>query len=124
MQERNRGWALHETVSKRLGIETAEDDGQVPDVTQQLLELKLQTSPTVELGLISPGSDERLLDFPGLRFADLRYGLFYGTPIGNQIQINHLILATGADFFCFFKQLQGNVVNRKNQIRLPAGFFD
>ena len=123
-QERNRGWALQEAVSKKLGINIAEDDGQVPDVTPQLLELKLQTSPTVDLGLISPGSEERLVDVHGLRFADIRYGLFYATPIGNQIRIDHMIFTTGADFFCFFKQLQGNVVNSKNQIRLPTGFFD
>lgn len=123
-QERNRGWALHQIVSQQLGIEHAADDGQVPDVTAQLLELKLQTSPTVDLGLISPGSEEGLGDFPGLRFADIRYGLFYATPIGNQIRVDHLIMTSGADFFCFFKRLQGNVVNRKNQIRLPNGFFD
>lgn len=123
-QERNRGWALHKRVSKQLGIAKPEDDGQVPDVADQLLELKLQTSPTVDLGLISPGSPDKLDRFPGLRFADIRYGIFYGTKVGNKIRLEHFVLTTGADFFCFFKKLQGNVVNKKNQIRFPKGFFE
>lgn len=122
-QERNRGWALHKLVSKQLELPKAEDDGQVPDVVDQLLELKLQTSPTVDLGLISPGSQELLEDFPGLKFADIRYGIFYGTPVGDKIRLDHLVVTTGADFFCFFKRLEGNVVNKKNQIRLPKDFF-
>ena len=123
-QERNRGWELHRLVSKQLGLKKAEDDGQVPDVADQLLELKLQTSPTVDLGLIPPGDTGFIDSFPDRRFADIRYGIFYGTKVGDKIRIDHLIITTGADFFCFFKQLKGNVVNKKNQIRLPKGFFD
>ncbi len=127
-QERNRGWALHKLVSKQFDLAKAEDDGQVPDVLPQLMELKLQTSPTVDLGLVSPGSDEVISDFEnselaGLKFADIRYAIFYGTPVGDKIRLDHLVVTTGADFFCFFKRLEGNVVNKKNQIRLPKGFF-
>ncbi|MFK7769913.1 MAG: hypothetical protein AB8B55_22085 [Mariniblastus sp.] len=127
-QERNRGWALHKAVSKQFGIAKAEDDGQVPDVLPQLLELKLQTSPTVDLGLVSPGSIERIPGFEnsklaGLKFADIRYAIFYGTSVGDKIRLDHLVVATGADFFCFFKRLEGNVLNKKNQIRLPKNFF-
>lgn len=123
-QERNRGWELHVLVSKQLGIQKAHDDGQVPDVGPQLLELKLQTSPTVDLGLISPGSPDRLERYPGLKMADIRYAIFYGTVLGDKIRLDHFVLTSGADFFCFFKRLQGNVVNKKNQIRLPRGFFE
>lgn len=127
-QERNRGWALHKLVSKQFDLAKAEDDGQVPDVLPQLMELKLQTSPTVDLGLVSPGSDEVISDFnnselAGLKFADIRYAIFYGTPVGDKIRLDHLVVTSGADFFCFFKRLEGNVVNKKNQIRLPKGFF-
>jgi hypothetical protein len=126
-QERNRGWALHQLVSKQLGQKEAKDDGQVPDVTSQLLELKLQTSPTVDLGLISPGGVDKLDlgdEIPQMTFADIRYGVFYGTVVEDKIRLEQLILTTGADFFCFFKRLEGNVVNKKNQIRLPKGFFE
>ena len=123
-QERNRGWQLHQLVSKQLGIDKAEDDGQVPDVADQLLELKLQTSPTVDLGLITPGNTGPLDNFPGLRFADIRYAIFYGTKVGDKIRLDHLVVTSGTDFFYFFEQLKGNVVNKKNQIRLPKNFFD
>ena len=135
-QERNRGWALHELVSQQLGLAKAEDDGQVPDVAPQLLELKLQTSPTVDLGLISPGSPDQLEGYPGLKFADIRYAIFYGTKVEHRIEVagktemegrirlDQVVVTTGADFFCFFKRLERNVVNKKNQIRLPKDFFE
>lgn len=127
-QERNRGWELHRVVSKQLGIAKAEDDGQVPDVAEQLLELKLQTSPTVDLGLMKPNSKQRLASYFGLRHHDIRYAIFYATPFKNsdgenQLRLDHLVITSGADFFCFFRQLQGNVINTKNQIRLPKDFF-
>lgn len=124
-QERVRGWELHKLISGALGIETPNDDGQIPDVTQQLLEIKLQTSPTVDLGLIAPGSpDAVVVQGQTFRYADIRYAVVYGTIAGDKVRLDHLVLTNGADFFCFFKSLQGNVVNKKNQIRLPAGFFD
>lgn len=124
-QERVRGWELHKLISDALGIETPKDDGQIPDVTQQLLEIKLQTSPTVDLGLISPGSADIVsIEGQTFRYADMRYAVVYGTVVGDKVRLDHLVLTSGADFFCYFKPLQGNVVNKKNQIRLPAGFFD
>ncbi len=59
-QERNRGAALHKLACQALGYDTYTDNGQFPDVTHQLLEIKLQTSPTIDLGLVSPDSEERL----------------------------------------------------------------
>lgn len=55
----------------------------------------------------------------GWRFADIREGVFFATRIENQIHIDHLVLTTGADFFCFFRRMAGNLVNTQNQIRLP-----
>lgn len=124
-QERVRGWELHKLISDALGIETPNDDGQIPDVTQQLLEIKLQTSPTVDLGLISPGAADKVtVSGQSFRYADIRYAVVYGTVVGDKVRLDHLVLTSGADFFCYFKSLQGNVVNKKNQIRLPGGFFD
>jgi len=124
-QERVRGWELHKMISDTLGINTPIDDGQIPDVTEQLLEIKLQTSPTVDLGLISPGSaDAVTVEGQTFRYADIRYAVVYGTVVEDKVRLDHLVLTNGSDFFCYFKSLQGNVVNKKNQIRLPAGFFD
>ena len=79
---------------------------------------------TVDLGLITPGLGEPLGGYPGLRFADIRYAIFYGKVVRDQVRLDHVVVTTGADFFCFFKRLEGNVVNKKNQIRLPKGFFE
>ena len=127
-QERNRGWELHKAVSKKLGLKRAHDNGQVPDVSEQLLEIKLQTNRTVDLGLMSPTSRESLEDFHGLHHCDIRYAVFYASTFKDQdgaekIRIDHVVLTSGTDFFCFFQRLKGNVVNTKNQIRLPSNFF-
>jgi hypothetical protein len=53
-QERNRGSALHSLVCKMLGYSDYVDNGQFPDVRHQLLEVKLQTSPTIDLGMVLP----------------------------------------------------------------------
>ena len=55
-QERNRGAGLHRLVCAALGYASYQDDGQFPDVRHQLLEVKLQTSPTIDLGLALPTS--------------------------------------------------------------------
>lgn len=62
-QERNRGAGLHRLVCQRLGYKNYKDDGRFPDIRNQLLEAKLQTSPTIDLGLVCPDSKETL-DIP------------------------------------------------------------
>ena len=90
---------------------------------EQLLEIKLQTAPTIDLGLISP-DDSTSLDFlPRVRHCDVRYGVFYGVVVGQEVRVDHLVLARGADFFTFFQRFEGKVVNAKLQIPLPRDFF-
>lgn len=127
-QERNRGTALHRLVCKRLGYTNYRDDGQFPDVRHQLLEVKLQTSPTIDLGLVCPNSKEAL-DVPKIegrqiRHCDVRYALFYGVTNGEKVTLTHLFLTTGELLFSRFPQFQGRVLNRKLQIPLPVRFFN
>ncbi len=122
-QERNRGAALHEAIWKCLD-ESWSDCGQFPDIAQQLLEIKLQTATTVDLGLVSPDSTEPIASLPAFRHCDVRYCLFYGSVVGAGVQLDHLIVTTGADFFTFFRKFAGNVRNAKLQIPLPERFFD
>lgn len=127
-QERNRGGVLHQLVCKALGYLVHMDDGRFPDVRHQLLEVKLQTSPTIDLGLVRPDSQEPL-DVPQIRgrqirHCDVRYAVFYGRTSGTEVQLTHLIVTSGQDFFARFQQFQGRVINRKLQIRLPANFFE
>jgi hypothetical protein len=53
-QERNRAAGLHRLVCEQLGYERYRDDGRFPDIRHQLLEVKLQTAPTIDLGLLIP----------------------------------------------------------------------
>src|SRR4030067_1650439 len=127
-QERNRGAALHRLVCKALGYAGYQDVGRFPDIRHQLLEVKLQTSPTIDLGLVRPDSTEPL-DVPKIgnkqiRHCDVRYAVFYGRMDGNRITLMHFFLTTGKAFFGRFPQFQGKVLNKKLQIPLPADFFD
>lgn len=126
-QERNRGAALHKLICKCLGYGRYGDTGQFPDIRHQLLEVKLQTSPTIDLGLVLPNSKEHL-DVQQLgrhhpRHCDTRYALFFATTDGTSVKLTHLFVATGADFFTRFRRFEGNITNSKIQIPLPADFF-
>lgn len=126
-QERNRGAALHRLVCEYLGYSSYRDDGRFPDVRHQLLEVKLQTSPTIDLGLVRPNSKEAL-DVPKIsgkqiRHCDVRYALFYAETDGRRVTLTHFYLTTGEAFFKRFPQFQGKVLNKKLQIPLPSSFF-
>jgi hypothetical protein len=127
-QERNRGADLHRLVCAALGYASYQDDGQFPDVRHQLLEVKLQTSPTVDLGLVRPNSTEALdvpmIEGSQIRHCDVRYAIFYGRIVGNLVELTHLFVTTGEAFFGRFAQFQGKVMNAKLQIPLPDDFFE
>jgi hypothetical protein len=122
-QERNRGGELHNVVSRQLGMARWHDDGQFPDITEQLVEVKLQTAPTIDLGLVCPNETETLADSKEVRHCDVRYAVFYGTRIKGKVRLDKFVLTTGAGFFTFFNQFGGQVKNSKLQIPLPRDFF-
>jgi hypothetical protein len=127
-QERSRGSILHKLVCERLGYLEYLDNGSFPDILNQMLEVKLQTSPTIDLGLVCP-DDTSYLDLPlingdiKVRHCDVRYAIFYGKITNKKIELTHFTLITGSDFFKRFKKFQGKVVNKKIQMRLPAWMF-
>ena len=57
-QDRVRGEQLQEVVTKALGLARHNNQSQWPDVVSQALEVKLQTSPTVDLGLVLPSDPD------------------------------------------------------------------
>jgi hypothetical protein len=122
-QERNRGGFLHDAVCKCLEGPTWADNGQFPDIKEQLLEVKLQTSATIDLGLVCPDSTDPIADMPEFCHCDVRYAVFYASIEGSNVQLNYVILSTGADFFSFFTRFGGLVTNKKLQIPLPRDFF-
>lgn len=126
-QERNRGGYLHKLICEALGYNQFRDNGEFPDVKHQLLEVKLQTSQTIDLGLFLPSNTEPL-DIPQIKnqpihMSDVRYAIFFGNVINNEILINHFYLVTGQDFFYHFTQFGGKKINKKLQIPLPATFW-
>jgi hypothetical protein len=127
-QERNRGGILHEQVCAVLGYEYYEDKGTFPDIRHQLVEVKLQTSPTIDLGLVSPDSLEPL-DMPRqgdvqVRHCDVRYVVFCAERASGEVRLTKLYVSTGERFFTRFVRFGGLVVNSKLQIPLPRSFFD
>lgn len=127
-QERNRGADLHRLVCTALGYNNYQDNGQFPDVLHQLLEVKLQTSPTIDLGLVTPDSaaalDVPMLKGQQVKHSDVRYALFYATTDGKEVILTNFYLTTGQAFFSRFPQFGGKVLNKKLQIPLPGNFFD
>lgn len=127
-QERVRGGLLHELVCLALGYSVPRDDGRYPDVRNQLLEIKLQLSPTIDLGLIRPDS-EQALEFLKcgdtlLRPCDVRYAVFGAEMYGPNVLLTSLCLVIGRDFLKRFPLMEGMTVNRKLQIPHPSGFFN
>ncbi len=122
-QERNRGGGLHDLIGRTLGLAEFTDSGQFPDIPNQLLEVKLQTSPTIDLGLVCPDSEDAILAFPEFRHCDARYAVFYGTVVGSDVTLDAVVLSTGGAFFEHFQRFEGKVLNKKLQIPLPDSFF-
>lgn len=122
-RERTRGDLLHEKVAQLLGTDATDNRAQFPDILEQLLEVKLQTSPTIDLGLWSPDSEEPMVAYPTLHHEDARFAVFYGSRSTGRITIEHLIVTTGHDFFTYFRRFEGLGVNAKRQIPLPRDFF-
>lgn len=123
-QERNRGGVLHETIATLLGLSNSTDNGQFPDIIEQLLEIKLQTSSTIDLGLVCPNSIEPILGIPMFRHCDVRYAVVYGVLVESGIRLEHVVLTTGESFFNFFQMFGGLIKSSKLQIPLPSHFFD
>ena len=127
-QERNRGAALHKLVCLALGYLEYSDDGKFPDIKNQLLEVKLQTSPTIDLGLVSPDSktplDIEKINNTTLKHCDVRYAIFYAKIEEGMVNITNLIVTTGRDFYDRLPKFEGLGLNKKIQIPLPSSFFE
>lgn len=124
-QDRIRGELLQGLVSDILGVGEYANFGQWPDIVNQALEVKLQTSPTIDLGLVLPTdtAPARALG-PKVRHCDARYLVVYGDPMHTgEVKLTEIVMTTGEAFFDEFVQFGGMVKNQKRQIRLPANLF-
>lgn len=123
LQERNRGAALQRHVCDLLGLPRYADHGQFPDIPCQALEVKAQSSRTVDLGLVTPASTEEARGLAGLRHSDVRYCVAELEPRDNEFEITEVVLATGERFFEEFRAFEGLRQNQKLQMHLPLDFF-
>lgn len=122
--ERLRGERLHRLACEALGLGSYADTGKFPDIVCQALEVKLQTSPTIDLGMVTPDSGGLAVTLtPRLRHSDARYLVAYGAHDSEVLRIEHIVVSTGVDFFREFQRFGGLVQNRKLQLRLPNDFF-
>ncbi len=128
VQERTRADEAHKLACSVLGYMNASDDGAFPDIKNQLLEVKLQMSPTIDLGLHRPDSDTEIgIEFNGVnvKCSDVRYLIMLATRRpDNTFVIDNIQLVTGNYFFNFYTLFGGKVQNTKIQIPLPSSFFD
>ena len=126
VQERNRGAELHALICEALGYRSYEDDGTYPDIRNQIAEIKLQTSPTIDLGLHSPLDHAMVVETNSCVFhsEDVRYIVFDASVQGDELVLDRLYVVNGMDFEKTFPLFRGKVQNSKLQIPLPKNFFD
>jgi hypothetical protein len=73
---KNRGQALEILVARQLGYTPSKNEllsGGYPDIRNQALEVKVQDSPTIDLGMFSPQFEESVPSCPGITTLDIRY---------------------------------------------------
>jgi len=126
-QDRNRGTEIHKLSCQRLGYSNYSDNGQFPDILNQLLEIKLQTSPTIDIGKELPSSNEFCREIRiekiSVRNSDIRYAIFGGQNNGSKTIITELYVVNGANFYNYFPAFKGKIINKKIQIPLPNRYF-
>ncbi|MFZ5818131.1 MAG: hypothetical protein ACOY93_23005 [Bacillota bacterium] len=120
---KNRGQALEAMVKHYLGYQESSQDllsGGYPDIRHQVLEVKVQDSPTVDLGLYSPQNVEQIPDCPGITTADVRY--LIALTDGDSGVIEGIVLCPGSRLGDKFAYVSATSV--KYQRSIPMSFFD
>ncbi len=120
---KNRGQALEKKVLELLGYEMKLTDllcGAFPDIRNQLLELKVQDSPTVDLGKFSPEKEEIVIEDSRLTTFDVRYLIALTNPKTEIIE--GIILAPGEKLGELFSYVSAQ--SYKCQRTIPMAFFD
>lgn len=117
---KTKGQFLERVVANLLGYST-EDPlvGGYPDIPNQLLEIKVQDSPTVDLGKFSPSNPVTINETIGITTEDVRYLIALTDAEG---LIEGVIISAGAylgDAFTFVSD-----TNFKCQRSIPMTFFD
>lgn len=123
--ERLTGQLFEKKVAEKIGYEFDEEDlsadrGEFPDLLNQLLEVKFQDSPTIDLGKHLP-TDEEKLEFGwnkwGLTNEDIRYVVGLGDEKEDCFELTDIVIISGLDFEEFFGVTADT--NSKIQMSIP-----
>ena len=120
---KNRGQALERRVLDLLGYPNNKKEqlyGAFPDIRNQLLEVKVQDSPTVDLGKFSPEFEEVIIEDLNLTTHDVRYLIVLTNP-ETEI-IDGIILVPGDKLGEVFSYVSSQ--SYKCQRTIPIDFFD
>lgn len=118
-----RGQSLEKKVLELLGYEVSQSDllyGAFPDIRNQLLEVKVQDSPTVDLGKFSPEKEEVVIESSNLTTFDVRYLIALTNPDTKIIE--GVILAPGEKLGELFSYVSAQ--SYKCQRSIPMSFFE
>lgn len=120
---KNRGQALEKKVLELLGYEAKENEllyGAFPDIRNQLLEVKVQDTQTVDLGKFSPEKEEIVIAESKLTTFDVRYLIALTNPKTEIIE--GIILSPGEKLGEIFSYVSNE--SYKCQRSIPMTFFD
>lgn len=120
---KNRGQALERKVLELLGYETQETDllhGAFPDIRNQLLEVKVQDSQTVDLGKFSSEIEDIVIESSRLTTFDVRYLIALTNPKTEIIE--GVIISSGGRLGDLFSYVSRE--SYKCQRAIPMSFFD
>ena len=118
---KNRGQTLEKIVAEILGYTLGDEllSGNYPDIRNQLLEVKIQDSATVDLGLFSPQFEENLPAFPIATTRDVRYLIALTDSAASKIA--GLIICSGDELGKHFTYVADK--SYKSQRSIPMDFF-
>jgi hypothetical protein len=112
---------LEREVAKILGYSEEESlVGGYPDIPHQLLEIKVQDSPTVDLGKFSPSNAIMVNEELQVTTEDVRYLIALANPASGIIE--GLVITSGAELGDSFTFVNGT--SFKCQRSIPMSFFD
>ena len=120
---KNRGQALERLVLQLLGYSEENLQGLAggyPDIPNQLLEVKVQDSPTVDLGKYSPEIEEFILEESNITTRDIRYLIALTNPQTNIIE--GVVLTPGERLSEIFTYVSDT--SFKCQRSIPMNFFE
>jgi len=120
---KNRGQALERKVLELLGYKPIKSDllfGAFPDIPNQLLEVKVQDTQTVDLGKFSPEKEEIVFHDLNITTFDIRYLIALTNPETSIIE--GVILSSGEKLGEVFSYVSDQ--SYKCQRSIPMDFFD